>query len=400
MTKKHKGIIMTQITANSELHQKMIQWRHWLHQHPELAFKEFTSSDYIAEILKSLDLEVQRGWATTGIIATLKGSGEDADKGKTIALRADIDALPILEQNQINHKSLYEGVMHACGHDGHTAMLLGAAAYLKQHNNFNGTVHFIFQPAEESEGGARVMVEEGLFDRFNCDAVYGMHNWPGVPAGEFVIHNKEVMAATDSFNISINGNSGHAAMPNQTVDPIIIGAQLISALQSIVARNISPVESVVVSVTVINAGDAINVIPDQLTLAGTMRYFDNAVGDRIKQRIQTLVDNICKSMGATGVTHFEPGYPATINTPEHAKICASVAQSLVGEESIHRNNPPSMGAEDFSYMLNASQGAYIWIGNGKGQGGCMLHNSHYDFNDDILPLGASYWIRLVQKILL
>ncbi len=390
---------MTQIAANSELHQKMIHWRHWLHQHPELAFKEFTSSDYIAEVLESLDFEIQRGWATTGIVATLKGSGKKTGKAKAIALRADIDALPILEQNSINHKSLHEGIMHACGHDGHTAMLLGAAAYLKQHNNFNGNVYFIFQPAEEGEGGARVMVEEGLFDRFSCDAVYGMHNWPGVPTGEFVVHNKEVMAATDTFHITINANGGHAAMPHQTIDPIVIGAQLVNALQSIVARNISPVESAVVSVTVINAGDATNVIPNQLSLSGTIRYFDNAVGEHIKQRIQTLVDNICNSMDATGKTRFESSYPATINTPELAKICASVAQSLVGKESVHRNSPPSMGAEDFSYMLNASQGAYIWIGNGEGHGGCMLHNSHYDFNDDILPLGASYWIRLVQKIL-
>ncbi|MCK5917328.1 MAG: amidohydrolase [Cocleimonas sp.] len=390
---------MTQIAANSELHQKMIHWRHWLHQHPELAFKEFTSSDYIAEVLESLDFEIQRGWATTGIVATLKGSVKNTGNGKTIALRADIDALPILEQNQVNHKSLHEGIMHACGHDGHTTMLLGAAAYLKQHNDFDGTVCFIFQPAEEGEGGARVMVEEGLFDRFSCDAVYGMHNWPGIPAGEFVVHDKEVMAATDTFHITINGKGGHAAMPNQTVDPIVIGAQLVNSLQSIVARNISPVESAVVSVTVINAGDATNVIPDQLNLSGTIRYFDSAVGDRVKQRIQTLVDNLCKSMDALGKTHFESGYPATINTPELAKICASVAQSLVGEESVHRNSPASMGAEDFSYMLNASQGAYIWIGNGEGQGGCMLHNSHYDFNDDILPLGASYWVRLVQKIL-
>jgi amidohydrolase len=384
---------MPQIPANSELHQNMVRWRHWLHQHPELAFKEFTSSDYIAEVLGALDIEIQRGWATTGIVATLNGTGE----GNTIGLRADIDALPILEQNQIPHKSLHEGIMHACGHDGHTAMLLGAAAYLKQHNHFNGTVHFIFQPAEEGSGGARVMVEEGLFDRFHCDAVYGMHNWPSIPAGEFVVHDKEVMAATDTFYITVTGKGGHAAMPDQTVDPVLIGAQLVTALQSIVARNLSPVASAVVSVTNINAGKATNVIPNQLTLAGTLRYFDAAVGDHVKQRMQTLVENICKSMDAEGELCFELGYPATINTPELAKNCALVAQSLVGDASVHCNYPPSMGAEDFSYMLNASQGAYIWIGNGEGEGGCMLHNSHYDFNDDILPLGASYWVSLVEQ---
>lgn len=389
---------MLQIAVNSELHQRMICWRHWLHQHPELAFKEFTSSDYIAEVLESLEIEMQRGWATTGIVATIKGTGE----GKTIGLRADIDALPILEQNQIPHKSLYEGRMHACGHDGHTTMLLGAAAYLKQHNEFNGTVHFIFQPAEEgskNSGGARVMVEEGLFDRFYCDAVYGMHNWPGLPAGEFVVHDTAVMAATDTLYITITGKGGHAAMPHQTIDPIVIGAQVITALQSVVARNVSPLESAVVSITAINAGKATNVIPTQLTLAGTLRYFDETVGDHLKQRIETLVDNICKSMDASGETRFGLGYPATINTPELAKNCAVAAQSLVGKEAVHRHHPPSMGAEDFSYMLNASQGAYIWIGNGEGEGGCMLHNNQYDFNDDISPLGASYWVNLVEQIL-
>ncbi len=385
---------MIEISANSALHQNMIRWRHWLHQHPELAFQEFTSSDYIADVLESLDFEIQRGWATTGIVATLKGTGE----GATIALRADIDALPILEQNQIPHKSLHKGIMHACGHDGHATMLLGAAAYLKQHNDFNGTVHFIFQPAEEGFGGAKVMVEEGLFDRFCCDAVYGMHNWPGVPAGEFVVHDSEVMAAIDTFYITIHGKGGHAAMPEQTIDPIVIGAQLVNALQTIVARNISPLEAAVLSVTNINAGKATNVIPNHLTLAGTLRYFDPMVGKKLKKRMKKVLKNICKSMGATAEIRFELGYPATINTPELAQQCASVARSLVGDNAVHRNRPPSMGAEDFSYMLNACQGAYIWIGNGEGQGGCMLHNSHYDFNDELLPLGASYWIRLVRKI--
>ncbi len=385
---------MIEISANSELHQNMIRWRHWLHQHPELAFQEFTSSDYIAAVLESLDFEIQRGWATTGIVATLKGTGE----GTAIALRADIDALPILEKNQIAYKSLHKGIMHACGHDGHATMLLGAAAYLKQHNDFNGTVHFIFQPAEEGFGGAKVMVEEGLFDRFSCDAVYGMHNWPGVPAGEFVVHDGEVMAAIDTFYITINGKGGHAAMPEQTIDPIVIGAQLVNALQTIVARNISPLEAAVVSVTNINAGKATNVIPNQLTLAGTLRYFDPMVGKKLKKRMKKILKNICKSMKASGEIRFDLGYPATINTPELAQQCASVAGTLVGDHAVHRNRPPSMGAEDFSYMLNACQGAYIWIGNGEGQGGCMLHNSHYDFNDELLPLGASYWVRLVQRI--
>ncbi|HIO93345.1 MAG TPA: amidohydrolase [Leucothrix mucor] len=386
---------MPAIATNSELHQNMITWRHWLHQHPELAFKEYTTSDYIADTLLSLGYEVQRNWAVTGIVATLKGTGE----GSTIALRADIDALPIAEKNKIPHKSLHDGKMHACGHDGHTTMLLGAAAYLKQNNNFNGTVHFIFQPAEEASGGARVMVEEGLFDTFPCEAVFGMHNWPGLSAGTFAVHNKEVMSAVDTIYISVKGKGGHAAMPEQVVDPIVASAQLITALQSIISRNVSPLESAVLSITQINGGYASNVIPDKIKLVGTLRYFDNAVGDKIKQRIRKLVKNINKSLGAKGKVRFESGYPATINTPKYAEYCAKAARALVGDNAVQRDMSPSMGAEDFSYMLNACQGAYIWIGNGEGQGGCMLHNSQYDFNDDILPLGASYWVRLVSDIL-
>lgn len=386
---------MTAITANSKLHQDMITWRHWLHQHPELAFKEYTTSDYIAETLVSLGYEIHRDWATTGIVASLKGTGE----GDAIALRADIDALPILERNKIPHKSLHEGKMHACGHDGHTTMLLGAAAYLKKNNHFNGTVHFIFQPAEEGYGGAKVMVEEGLFDKFPSKAVFGMHNWPGLPAGEFAVHNKEVMAAVDTFYIRVKGKGGHAAMPDQTADPMIASAQLITALQSVVSRNVSPLESAVVSVTTINGGQASNVIPDEIKIVGTLRYFDAEVGEHVKQRMRKLVKSISKGMGVKGKLRFESGYPATINTPAFAEQCASAAQSLVGADLVQRDMPPSMGAEDFSYMLNACPGAYVWIGNGEGQGGCMLHNSQYDFNDDILPLGSSYWVKLVMDSL-
>ncbi|RTZ67024.1 MAG: amidohydrolase [Aquificaceae bacterium] len=386
---------MPKTYINSDLQQCMITWRHWLHQHPELAFKEETTSDYIANALVDMGYEIERGWATTGIVATLKGQQE----GRSIALRADIDALPLTEKNHIPHKSLHDGKMHACGHDGHTTMLLGAAAHLKENNNFAGTVHFIFQPAEEAFGGARVMVEEGLFDRFPCDAVFGMHNWPGLPAGEFAVHNKEVMSAVDTIYISVKGKGGHAAMPDQIIDPIVTSAQLITALQSVVSRNVSPLASAVVSITQVNGGHAANVIPDEIKLVGTLRYFDNAVGDKVKKRIKKVVKHTCKSMGAKGKVQFEAGYPATINTPKHAKQCAIAAVSLVGKNKVHRDMPPSMGAEDFSYMLNASQGAYIWIGNGEGEGGCMLHNSQYDFNDDILPLGASYWVKLVTDYL-
>ncbi|MCK5903448.1 MAG: amidohydrolase [Cocleimonas sp.] len=386
---------MATIEENSPLHEEMRVWRHWLHQHPELAFQEYSSSEYIVKILESLGYTPETGWATTGVVATLEGEEE----GDHIALRADIDALPILEKNKLPYKSLNKGKMHACGHDGHTSMLLGAAAYLKQNRQFKGTVHFIFQPAEEGFGGARVMLEEGLFDRFPCKAVYGMHNWPSLPVGEFVVHQKEVMAATDAFSITVKGKGGHAAMPNETIDPVVISAQVINALQTIVSRNVSPLDSVVISVTQIHAGSATNIIPDDVALSGTLRYFDNKKSKQVKKRMKRIVKQVCKSMGAKGKLRFELGYPATINTPEKTADCILAAKAVAGDHAVHCDRPPSMGAEDFSYLLNACGGVYIWIGNGEGKGGCLLHNNHYDFNDDVLPLGASYWVALVKQLL-
>lgn len=386
------------IAPNTSLHKAMTTWRHWLHQHPELSFQEKLTSDYIAEVLLEHQIEIHRGLAGTGIIATIKGQ----KPGKSIGLRADIDALPLQEQNTFTHRSRHEGNMHACGHDGHSAMLLGAAVYLKTHNHFTGTVHCIFQPAEEGDGGGRVMVEEGLFEKFPCSAVFGMHNWPGLPAGSFAIHDREVMAAVDTITIDITGKGGHAAMPDQLVDPVLTAAHVISALQSIVARNQSPVDTsqaAVISITMVNAGTASNVMPDQVRLKGTLRYFSKDAGKLIKTRIQSIIEHTCQAMGATGRLQIKEGYPATINTPKHAQQCASAATQLVGEQAVQRSLPPSMGAEDFAYLLDACEGAYIWIGNGEGQGGCMLHNSHYDFNDAILPLGASYWVALVNLLL-
>ena len=378
----------------------MIEWRHYLHKHPELSFEEFISSDFIASVLEEHGIEIHRGLATTGIVATVHGK----TTGESIALRADMDALPIQEMNLFAHKSTHEGKMHACGHDGHSTMLLGAAIYLKEHNNFAGTVHFIFQPAEEGGAGAQVMVKQGLFEKLPCKAVYGMHNWPGLAVGKFAVHNTDVMAAVETINITITGKGGHAAMPEQIIDPILTGAQVISALQSIVSRTLAPTESAVISITVANAGFTHNVIPNEMQLTGTLRYFNPDVGRRIKQRMQAIVDNTCSAMGATGKLWFEEGYPATINTPKHAKQCAKSASKVAGNENVLLDMPPSMGAEDFSFLLNACEGAYIWIGNGEvpeNQSGsaCMLHNTEYDFNDEILPLGASYWIQLVQDTL-
>ena len=388
------------IEQNSKLHQEMTAWRHWLHQHPELSFKEDLTSDYIASILELHDIEMHRGLAVTGIVATIHGK----KTGDTIGLRADMDALPIQELNEFKHKSTHDGKMHACGHDGHSTMLLGAAVYLSKHNDFAGKVHFIFQPAEEGGAGGEVMVKEGLFEKFPCSAVYGMHNWPGLAAGKFAVHDTNVMAAVETINITITGKGGHAAMPDQIIDPILTGAQLITALQSVVSRNLSPTESAVISITIAEAGFTHNVIPNEMQLTGTLRYFQPAVGEKVKKRMHTLVDNTCKAMGATGKLWFDVGYPATINTPKHAKKCATAARELVATEDVLRDMPPSMGAEDFSFLLNASEGAYIWIGNGEtpdNQTGsnCMLHNTQYDFNDDVSALGASYWVQLVRDIL-
>ena len=388
------------ILKESDFHQQMVTWRHWLHQHPELSFKELLTSDYIASILAEHDIEMHRGLATTGIVATIQGTS----KGGSIGLRADMDALPILELNEFAHKSIHEGKMHACGHDGHSTMLLGAAVYLKEHNDFAGTVHFIFQPAEEGGHGGEKMVKEGLFDMFPCDSVYGMHNWPGLAVGKFAVHDKAVMAAQDVVHITITGKGGHAAMPEQVADPVLASAHVITALQSIISRNIAPTQSAVISISVVKGGSTNNVIPNRVELTGTLRYFEPEVGTLVKQRMHNIVESISSAMNTTGVLTFDDGYPATINTPKYAQKCVDAAAKIVGEENVIRDMPPSMGAEDFSFILNANRGAYIWIGNGEvpeGQpeGGCMLHNTQYDFNDDISASGASYWIQLVKDIL-
>ena len=391
---------MSEIKHNSKLHEEMVTWRHHIHKHPELSFKEEMTSDYIASVLESNNIEMHRGMAVTGIVATIHGT----KKGKAIGLRADMDALPIQERNDFSHKSVHEGKMHACGHDGHSTMLLGAAVYLKKNNNFAGTVHFIFQPAEEGGGGGRVMVEEGIFEKFPCEAVYGMHNWPGLAEGQFAVHDTAVMAANETLKITIKGKGGHAAMPDQCVDPIMIGAQVISALQSVVSRSVAPLDSAVISITMVDAGFVSNVIPNEMNLTGSLRYFKSEVGEEVKEKIKNIAQGISQSMGATATFSSIPNYPATVNTPKHAQLCAQAAEKVVGEEDVLRNEKPSMGSEDFSFLLNASEGAYIWIGNGlvpedSPEGGCMLHNTQYDFNDEILPTGSSYWVELVRSLL-
>jgi hippurate hydrolase len=388
---------MTIPSEIQQLHSQMQQWRHHLHQIPETAFEENLTSDYIANLLRSFGLEVHQGLGKTGIVATVS----NGTSNKKIALRADIDALPIQEQNQLPYKSQHSGKMHACGHDGHSAMLLGAAAYLSQNRNFNGTVYFIFQPAEEGQAGAQKMIDDGLFTLFPADSVYGLHNFPGVPQGHFAVKVGAMMASSDNFEISLHGHGTHAAMPHLGTDVIVVAAQLITALQTIVSRSLDPAETAVVSVTQINSGTAWNVIPETAVIRGTFRCFNSTVQQHIKERMEQLTQAICLAHQVTAQVVFnsnDVGYPVTMNTAAEAAIVKEVAESLVGKEQVFEP-VPSMGAEDFSFMLQQKPGCYAWIGNGPTAGGCLLHNPHYDFNDDILSLGAAYWVKLVEKIL-
>lgn len=366
-----------------------------IHAHPELAFNEIRTAEIVARELEAYGLEVHRGIAKTGVVGVLKaGSGR-----RMIGLRADMDALPLAEMNQFPHHSRHAGRMHACGHDGHTAILLGAARYLAAHPDFDGTVVFIFQPAEESEGGAAVMIEEGLFERFPVESVFGLHNWPGIPAGQMAVMPGPVMAGTCIFEVSVRGHGCHAAMPHQGVDTIVVGSQLVQALQTVVSRNLHPCESAVVSVTQFHSGEAWNVIPEEAVLRGTIRSFKPEVQEMVERAIERLCSGIAAAHGAQIGVRFDHRYPPTVNSPAEADFCRHVAASVLGQENVLTDVLPSMGAEDFAYMLREKPGCYVWLGNGPGTGGCTLHNPHYDFNDDILPLGVSYWAQLVRSAL-
>lgn len=366
-----------------------------IHAHPETAFEEQRTSDLVADFLVSVGIEVHRGLAGTGVVGVLRAGSSD----KAIGLRADMDALPIHEQNAFPHRSRFDGRMHACGHDGHTAMLLGAAEYLATTRDFDGTVVFIFQPAEESEGGARVMIEQGLFERWPVQTVFGMHNWPGLPAGQFAVMNGPVMASADQFDITVKGHGAHAAMPHQGADPLVAGSALLQALQTIASRTLDPLDAAVLSVTRFHAGDAYNVIPDHAVLGGTVRAFRPEVQDQVEAAMERICTGIEAGYGVQVRLEYRRGYPATINTAEEASVCRTVASALVGKDMVRGDLRPSMGAEDFSFMLQVKPGCYVWLGNGLGEGGCMLHNPHYDFNDEVLPIGASYWVRLAEHML-
>ncbi|MDA9555961.1 M20 family metallopeptidase [Vibrio sp.] len=381
------------IKNDTPLVQEMTSFRHDIHAHPELAYNEFRTAQKVKEKLLTLNMdEIHEEWATTGIVAVLKGKNPES---RHIGLRADMDALPMHEKNQCSHRSTYDGKMHACGHDGHTTMLLTAVCWLSEHRDFEGTLYFIFQPAEENEGGARVMVEEEhFFDAFPIEEIYGMHNWPKLGLGKFAVHQGPVMAAMDTFEINITGFGGHGGIPNLTNDPIIPATQLVSAFQSIVSRNLSPVDAGVISVTQINAGDSFNIIPDKVEMKGTVRTFSDATQALIIKRMTEICAGFELSYGVNIEFIFNRCLPATVNNPNNANKCIDALNGLIGSDNIVTDLDPSMGAEDFSYFLRKKPGAYIWIGNGDES--ASLHNPHYDFNDSNIALGANYWIALAQ----
>ena len=366
-----------------------------IHAHPELAFDEHRTGDIVARELAACGIEVHRGIGRTGIVGILRAGTSP----RMIGIRADMDALPLAELNEFPHHSRHAGKMHACGHDGHTAILIGAARYLAAHPDFDGTVAFIFQPAEEAEGGAAVMIEDGLFERFPVDAVFGLHNWPGIPVGEAAIMPGPIMAGTCGLEIRVRGHGCHAAMPHQGVDAIVTGAQLVQALQTVVSRNLHPCDAAVVSVTQFHAGEAWNIIPEEVVLRGTIRSFKPEVQDRIERAIERLCSGIAAANGAQISVQFDHRYPPTINSAAETAFCREVAAEVLGADKVITDALPSMGAEDFAYMLREKPGCYLWLGNGPGTGGCTLHNPHYDFNDDIIGLGVSLWVNLVRRAL-
>ena len=381
--------ILPEITALDPL---MRQWRHHIHAHPETAFEETATSAFVADKLKSFGLEVHTGIAKTGVVGVLRNGASNT----AVGLRADLDALHIHEKTGVPHASQTEGKMHACGHDGHTTMLLGAAQAMAQRRNFDGTTYFIFQPAEENEGGGRVMVQEGLFDRFPMQAVYGMHNWPEMPAGKIALREGPLMGAYDIFEIIVTGRGAHAAMPHLSRDPMSFVAHLISALQTIVARNVHPLEAGVVSVTQVHGGDTWNVIPQEVVLRGTVRSFQPAIQDLIEKRMGEIVAGLAATFEVSATLRYERRYPATINTAAETRHALAAATRLVGAENVDTNPMPSMASEDFAFMLQAKPGCYIWLGGGCGPDTPNLHNPFYDFNDDALQIGASYWVTLAE----
>jgi amidohydrolase len=390
------------VTALRAYHTDLKNVRHELHQNPELGFEEHFTAELVAKQLARFGVdEIHRGIGKTGVVAVIQGNAkaQSGQKYAAIGLRADMDALPMQEDNTFAHKSTKPGLMHGCGHDGHTAMLLGAARHLAATRNFAGTVYCIFQPGEEGYAGAKAMIEDGLFERFNCDAVFAMHNWPGLPVGTLAVRSGPVMAAADRIKIQVTGKGGHGAHAYQAIDPVVVAAHIITATQSIVSRSVNPLDSAVVSLCAIEAGNlnAMSVIPGKATLVGTVRTFKASTQDMIEAKLKVLVESVASAFGATATLEFERIYPATVNTVDEAAFGLNVAQELVGSANAIGDLDPSMGAEDFSFMLQKKPGAYFRIGQGGAESGCFLHNTRYDFNDEILPLGAALFVRLAER---
>ncbi|MEO0545488.1 MAG: M20 aminoacylase family protein [Pseudomonadota bacterium] len=377
----------------SDFHDEITEWRQTIHQHPGLLYDVEETAAYVAEKLRAFGVdEIVEQVGRTGVVAVIKG--RKSDSGRVVGMRADMDALPIVEKRDLPHKSKYEGKMHACGHDGHTAMLLGAAKYLAETRNFDGTAVVIFQPAEEGGAGGKAMCDDGMMDKFGIQEVYGLHNMPGLPVGEFAIRQGPIMAGTDEFTIDVEGTGAHAAMPHKGTDPIIIATQMVQALQSIVSRNVDPLMSAVVTVTAIHAGKAYNVIPQEAQFYGTIRTLDSEVRKLVHARMKTLIEGIAAAHDAKVKIHIKEGYPVTFNHADQTDFAADVAREVVGDARVNVDQLPVMGGEDFSYMLEERPGAFIFMGNGDTAG---LHHEEYDFNDEAIPTGSSYWARIVER---
>jgi len=379
-------------------HAELVHIRRDIHAHPELAFEEKRTSQLVADKLAEWGIEVHRGLAKTGVVGVIKGKKVS---DRAIGLRADMDCLPMHETAAVPHRSTAPGRMHACGHDGHTTMLLGAARYLAQTRNFAGTVNLIFQPAEEGGGGGRVMVEEGLFERFPCEAVYALHNWPGLPPGKIAVRPGAMLAATDELRLRIRGHGGHAALPHLAVDPVVIAAHVITALQTIASRNANPVDALVVSLCSMQTSQlgAFNVIPAHVELIGTVRTFSPEMRDLAERRVREIATAVAQGLGGSAEIEYLRGYPATVNTEKEARFAAQVGERVFGAGNVITDHEPTMGGEDFAYMLQAKPGAYVFLGQGGAALGCLLHNPAYDFNDEVIPLGAGYLAALVEDSL-
>jgi amidohydrolase len=388
----------TPVDSIRKFHPELTTLRRDIHAHPELAFQESRTSSLVVERLKSWGVEVHTGIAKTGVVGVIHGKKKN---GKAIGLRADMDCLPIEESNEFAHKSKNAGRMHACGHDGHTTMLLGTARYLAETRNFEGTAYMIFQPAEEGGGGGQEMVKEGLFERFPANQIYAVHNYPGLPAGTIAVRPGPVMAATDEVEITVRGKGGHAAFPHLATDPVVVAAHIITALQTVASRNLDPVDAVVVSLCSMQTSQlgAFNVIPDSVRMLGTVRTFKPQTRDMAEKRITEIAAKVAEALGASAETRYTRGYPATINHPAEAQFAARVGERVFGKGKVLTEFDPVMGGEDFSFMLLARPGAYVFLGQGGGPGACFLHNPNYDFNDEVIPLGAGYLAALVEEAL-